>query len=629
MLAAWPLAAAPTPSPANARPALRKQSLSPVLTDHSLLSADLARLVALDRRVIEGFMAPAHLDYSGEMLFVRTQDGWGGCPGMTLLHITDLLKEWEHPYTPDLSFLGIDETNANYVVSEGEAGKAAVSMSMADWTFTLQGLPSEALYHSNYDPLTPRIMQSDTAMWDPGDAVGWNEDLSPQAREEAKLYKSKISPPLTVNAAAADTVTVDDIKRLLAKYGPLYAGGWWRQINGSPDEGHVMTIVGYDDATQTLKYLNSWGNYWTHNSPTMSCGTLPYDKLYEESPGNPNIQTIMYLTNIPSAREETPDAYTARLRIQHPWRGSLNVRVGVEGQALRTVWDTRGRNPLRREENSGELVLDVPLPAYANKHWPPSSTHRWVLRVEDCDRDGRAGAVTEFTLARLHKQANCYSLGRFATQKFGGPVSVAIPNPTSGQQWSAVTDAPPQTPNPNPGVAEVFVPTAQASGPARVSAAAAKMALATDYRVRLPEDLCSMESGQLQLVADLKSRKVTDDKWSALPNVTVGFFELQQSACVNKPSQWVAVGSAKTQANGRARLQLQPSLAKHIYAATFKSNSGAILASSFPLTCDSRLPKPKIEFAVPVRDLVFPDLNLPRPSEDILRVMEHAPAVTH
>jgi len=43
--------------------------------------------------------------------------------------------------------------------------------------------------------------------------------------------------------------------------------------------GHAILIYGYDDQTQTFKFLNSWGETWG----TKGSGTLPYGYLLANS----------------------------------------------------------------------------------------------------------------------------------------------------------------------------------------------------------------------------------------------------------------------------------------------------------------------------------------------------------
>jgi hypothetical protein len=118
------------------------------------------------------------------------------------------------------------------------------------------------------------------------------------------------------------------------------------------------------------------------------------------------------------------------------------------------------------------------------------------------------------------------------------------------------------------------------------------------------------------LTADLESYSLAARKWNPVAGQTVGFFELVQNACLNKPSQWNPVGSATTANDGHALLKLKPGIGVHLYAAAYKNAQSEVLTSSYPLNYNNTaMLRPRIEYAVPSRDLLFPDLHLPRPPE--------------
>ena len=71
--------------------------------------------------------------------------------------------------------------------------------------------------------------------------------------------------------------SVADVKKALIQYGPLvttmqvysdfqaYSNGVYSYTSGSDEGGHVIEIIGYDDAAQAFIAKNSWGVYWGEN----------------------------------------------------------------------------------------------------------------------------------------------------------------------------------------------------------------------------------------------------------------------------------------------------------------------------------------------------------------------------
>jgi C1A family cysteine protease len=112
---------------------------------------------------------------------------------------------------------------------------------------------------------------------------------------QAGQYAEK--PPTAVATAerfritdARPLSTVDDLKQALKQNGPVVAGitlfeGMSRSevsktgVIPLPEKkeqivgGHAIVIVGYDDETRRLKFVNSWGKKWGDHG----FGYLPYD----------------------------------------------------------------------------------------------------------------------------------------------------------------------------------------------------------------------------------------------------------------------------------------------------------------------------------------------------------------
>jgi hypothetical protein len=134
---------------------------------------------------------PSSLDYSQYVTMTVTQDGWGGCIGRSIIHCLNMLKEMEHPYTPDLSFRYMDIRQY----------QPDISKHGTDNTKTLlesQGICPEASLPSDYDKSAPEI--------------------TAELNKEASIYK-------ILTYSEPQMATVENLKSLLVLYGPIIGGG--------------------------------------------------------------------------------------------------------------------------------------------------------------------------------------------------------------------------------------------------------------------------------------------------------------------------------------------------------------------------------------------------------------------
>lgn len=325
-------------------------------------------------------------DYSPYLTFTGNQDGRGGCIGRSIIHVMNILKEMEHPYTPDLSFWYL-HARQEELAAGGAIDTAAV---MKD-----NGICTEASLNSDYDKTVIKTNAQ-------GKKYGDYSDLQqPTAAHhaEAALYKA-IYHDSVVNP------TADNVKTLLNSFGPIVMGGDLTYIQGpNPAQGHAVTAIGYDDLTQTIKFLNSWGDTWGDTGDGFF--TMPYNKVAE------NFDWAKAITNLPSDRTGTDHAYSARIHIEtnSNTRNKLTVSVGKEGNTPLTVWDSP--NETKFVDDSKTLLIDVPLPSYAKNAWPPSNENRWFVQVTN-DAVSSTAEVKEITFAYLYKKPD----GTFATDTY-------------------------------------------------------------------------------------------------------------------------------------------------------------------------------------------------------------------
>jgi hypothetical protein len=499
------------------------------------------------------------LDYSADANFVRNQGtsdpnsfGDYGCPLHTLLHITDILKDWEHPYTPAVSWRYAEWLCKGYIHAHGGA--------QPDLHFVAdQGVAPEGLCDTNYDT---------QFQWIPlgGDKyeAQWKEP-SQAAKDAAPLYRVSIKPNNEMVTVSQDKAGIELIKGMLRKYGPIAAAGG----------GHFKTIVGYNDMTREFNILDSYCHEVDggHNLVRVS-----YDAaVLNRQAGAYNLNAIAAVSNLPTPERATgKHAYSARISVDGTWRGTFTVSIGVEGKAALVVYTTRGRNipePPAALDPSHFLRIDVPLPDYAASYWPPGGAARWFLRVEDHDRDGATGTITEFTLARRYRHPDCLSVGKYRTETYGGTMSVLVPDPPTGP----VVDppglwGPSQTPNPDPGVAIFYIPDQAGSGqlqPAKVP---------VHYSIELQED--AIQLGKAIPGRVLKSGPPLGEM-QPVPSAEVTLFRLIQNACVNQPSHWQAISTVLTDAHGHFTFLVKHDIeATDYYAVGLGAEPGQLLAST-------------------------------------------------
>lgn len=333
-------------------------------------------------------------DYSPYMTFQGNQDGVGGCIGRSMVHIMNILKEREHPYTPDVSFWYL----------HGRQEELADGGPL-DTQFVLEknGLCPEASSPSDYDKAVKKTNSEGNIYFDYSEMLqpnGWTNYL-------ASYYKMKESDKFDP--------TIENIRYLLKNFGPLLAAGELSQIQGAnPKEHHAVTIVGYDDVAKTVKCLNSWGDTW---GPTGNgYFTVAYDDLAT------NFGFIRYYENISVERANTDQAYSARIHIEtgDKSRNKLKVTIGIDGRSPFTVWDSP--NETMFVDYSKTLKLDVPLPIYATDYWPPQKDTHWYVEVTN-NSTWDSAELKEITFARLNKGPDGYNIEKFESTDEGAIIA--------------------------------------------------------------------------------------------------------------------------------------------------------------------------------------------------------------
>ncbi len=357
--------------------------------DSRLIAQYALEAKPFDPGLIQNIHSPFVLDYSDYVTLTGNQDGWGGCIGRAIIHCTNIIREMEQPYTPDLSLWHVLYRQYELAGS----GEPDTKLVLENY-----GMCSEASLPTDYDDAT-LIKDSNGKVT----GVDFNTMSAPTSLdnlEALQLYRLK-----TYSDPYKD-LSVDEVKDMLYQYGPLVAAGPLHIIQGpNPAEGHCISIVGYDDVQKLFKCLNSWGDYWNGNGYFY----LPYDDF------SYNIEWVRYIEIMPTDRSLTQYAYTARIHVDMNGisRNKLTVKVGVEGEQPLVVWDTP--NEQNCVDNSRTLCIDVPLPSYAAQNWPPADNAQWYVEITNHASGSYHDAVVkEITLARLYKNSD----GSYASETF-------------------------------------------------------------------------------------------------------------------------------------------------------------------------------------------------------------------
>ena len=525
------------------------------------------------------------LDYSDAITFHRNQDGWGGCFHYAALHTMDVLNEWRAPYTPDLSFRFLEYMGTvRFNEEEDRAQQRALGV---------DGVCSEACLHTNYD-LSKLVGTGKDSDHDGQEDKTWDHVLfqgstpkpTPENMAEAKHYR--------VNMGLDYKPTVETIKSLLCEYGPVWAAGQFHfSLDIGYGEGHVVAIVGFDDAAKQFKCLNSWGA--TRGADDYF--NLAYDDVErvwhtQDEDGNAvqtsEVWNVRYIENAADDRSDGPESYSARIALRSRKRNSLTIRVGVVGKEPITVWDRPNRVNLN--DWAGDLTLDVPLPDYAADYWPPKDgPNPWYVEVTDSDDDGLTSVIDGFTLARWYRHPHCKSIGAKQVETYRA-ASVPAGLADKASRTFYIPGPPPSTP-----AAASLQPVAPARPALRLRPKQLQIRKPAVELVRPAVELVrpAAPGTDVSLTADnpnvlsgqnftLTARLTASGMPAELAGREVTFYwaHTARLAWRNKPEEYTFVGKATTGADGAASLTLKSNFASRAYVAAVVEADDAILASS-------------------------------------------------
>ena len=161
--------------------------------------------------------------------------------------------------------------------------------------------------------------------------------------------------------------TVQDAEEMIATQGPVICNELFHE--------HAVALIGYDKGKNEFTIVDS-ANMMNINHAGIK--KVPYS-YFSSRKDNITLQSVTDLDG------GVIDPYTARIKIHHFFRRCmLTIKIGAAGEKdFVTVWDQNDKDLYA--DMGQDLTIDVPLPDYAENHWPPSEENKWIISVENHD----------------------------------------------------------------------------------------------------------------------------------------------------------------------------------------------------------------------------------------------------
>jgi hypothetical protein len=370
---------------------------------------------------------PTAFNYNDYVTLIRSQ-GPGGCYLYALLTVTDILKKIEMKgWAPNLSYAFAEyiynseylynkQTNKWDIKNNYQFNQDAILMNI--------GCCTETSMPTNFDsgPKIPTLQQI----------------------EDAQLFKlKKVSEWIKPDSDHQDLRFQKKIKRLIFEKSPLIADVWLAQ-HDKDSASHVVAITGYDDNTQEFQFVNSCGDRYGDNG----FGSIPYTNFlesgYPQTGPFPQIIEVRYVENEPSKNlypsPYFPNVPTARIKIttssnrNNYGRNVLVVKLGVDCEKALVIWDRNNSylgagiglvdslecdtlNCKKIFDTSRNLFIDIQLPYYWFKYWPPLGSNEppgqniWYLQIENHSINGTSfyfpsvnATLEQFSIKMLYEE---------------------------------------------------------------------------------------------------------------------------------------------------------------------------------------------------------------------------------
>ena len=308
-------------------------------------------------------LLPPQIDYSPYVRYIRHQGvpGWG-CFAYSMAACWDIQNERVCPNSPNVSvnrMLWFHVMRAAAIAGEDmelefrQSGATVAASAVAAWFakridfYTPDGKPCK----NEDDYLRYFGVPTEGTEWTDPDGVRWPTEEGDYEASNFRLKTKKTVP-----------VDVNSFRNALAQ-GPLRIA----------IPHHFIALVGYDDAQQRFKYLDSGGDRLGGGG----FGYIDYSKLAQEVRGG-ELYEFLAPRSVP----------TATITLHHSYRQDVYLWLRVEGCAYaKRIWPNS-----HRQDDSRNLTLTVMLPR--GFVWPPGPGNQIYLDVYDCgDRTSNGGAA--------------------------------------------------------------------------------------------------------------------------------------------------------------------------------------------------------------------------------------------
>lgn len=197
-----------------------------------------------------GSELPTRVDMSGSLPQPGNQGDQNSCVGWTVAYALKSYQEQQEeswPLGQGGAVVDAHVFSPSFIYNQINQGKdkGAVFTDAFDVLSNVGAAPLSAMPHAAHDAPVPEAAKRTAARYR---IQGWRRVNQHDTRE----VKAQLNADLPVVIGAM----IDD------GFGQQRAGEVWSAGAGQSMGGHAMLVVGYDDAKQAFKVMNSWGGAW-------------------------------------------------------------------------------------------------------------------------------------------------------------------------------------------------------------------------------------------------------------------------------------------------------------------------------------------------------------------------------